>query len=495
MRFPRWRQAVIASTLLIVLWSAGINHALPTATTAQPIRAATTPYQGAGSCSAVACHGSISPVAGSTVLRNEHTTWVSDDKHSRAFQVLFDDRSKQIALNLAGDKDLVPAHEDPRCLACHTTPRTASERRDTPWMNQDGVGCESCHGTAKEWLGPHTTDGWKSRDSSPAVKESYGFTDTKNVVRRLEVCVGCHVGHDGQEGLTARDVNHDLIAAGHPRLTFEFTAYQANQPPHWDVSKPGAAEAAADFPARAWAVGQLVSGKAALQLLAARAAHVAQQPGLPSALPIPGDASAPWPEFSEFGCFSCHHGLADEPWRRNRLAAGASPGVPAWGSWQFPLTAALFANSGIGDRARVGEFVTALESLTGEMSRSIADAVKVRRLAETGIKIIDPLIREFSLLPDGSSPVDANVVNKLITGLNDSDAWNTVASWDHAAQRYLALVPLNQARRKLDPIQPDLAEDLRKILSRLTFPTGFDSPRGFDPRRVLDGVPVRLPRR
>ena len=292
-RFPRWWHAVIAITLFMLLWSAGLKDALPTAISAQPERAATTPYLGAGSCSAVACHGSILPLAGSPVLRNEHTTWISDDKHSRAFQVLFDARSKQIALNLAGDKDLVPAHEEPRCLACHTTPRTASERRDTAWMNQDGVGCESCHGSAKDWLGPHTTDGWKSREFSSAVKESYRFTDTKNVVRRLEVCVGCHVGQDGQHGLTPRDVNHDLIAAGHPRLNFEFAAYQANQPPHWDINKPGAAEAAADFPARAWAVGQLVSGKAALQLLAARAAHVDEQPGLPSALPNPGHASHP----------------------------------------------------------------------------------------------------------------------------------------------------------------------------------------------------------
>ena len=112
-----------------------------------------------------------SALAGSPVLRNEHTTWISDDKHSRAFQVLFDARSKRIALNLAGDKDLVPALKKPRCLACHTTPHAAKGGEDTAWMNQDGVGCESCHGSAKDWLGPHTTDGWKSREFSSAVKK------------------------------------------------------------------------------------------------------------------------------------------------------------------------------------------------------------------------------------------------------------------------------------------------------------------------------------
>src|SRR6516162_5359543 len=54
------------------------------------------PFRGAGSCSAVACHGSIVPLAGAEVLRNEHTTWISDDRHSRAYQTLHCDRSKDI---------------------------------------------------------------------------------------------------------------------------------------------------------------------------------------------------------------------------------------------------------------------------------------------------------------------------------------------------------------------------------------------------------------
>ena len=90
--------------------------------------------------------------------------------------------------------------------------------------------------------------------------------------------------------------------------------------------------------------------------------------------------------------------------------------------------------------------MTALEVAHGEMGRPKIDAAKVRRLAETGVKTVDQLIRDFSLRPDGSSPFDAKVVDKLITGLNDPDAWGKVANWDHAA-RCLALVPLNQARQ------------------------------------------------
>ena len=87
----RLSYAGIAMSLVILLWSARAQDASLPST---PVRPALTAYKGAGSCSAVACHGSIAPVAGSSVLRNEHTTWISDDRHSRAFQVLFDDRSE-----------------------------------------------------------------------------------------------------------------------------------------------------------------------------------------------------------------------------------------------------------------------------------------------------------------------------------------------------------------------------------------------------------------
>ena len=74
-------------------------------------------FRGAGSCSATACHGSILPSAPqfSAVRRNEHTTWISNDAHSRAFQVLLDERSVRIVRNLAADpSSYKPAHEDRR---------------------------------------------------------------------------------------------------------------------------------------------------------------------------------------------------------------------------------------------------------------------------------------------------------------------------------------------------------------------------------------------
>jgi len=478
MRRSRLVQAGIAIYVLLLLSSARAQDSPSTSLAAQPAATVvTTTYKGSGSCSAVACHGSIAPLGGSSVLRNEHTTWISEDRHSRSFQALFDDRSKRIARNLAGKKDPVPAHEEPRCLACHSTPRPETVLKTTGWMNPDGVGCESCHGSARKWLGPHTTDEWKS--VSPIDRHDiYGFTDTKDLVRRIELCAGCHVGQDARDGLPARDVNHDLIAAGHPRLNFEFTAYQENQPKHWT---PKDAEVAPDFAARAWVLGQLVSAKAALELLHDRC-------GGGQAAPLPIPSPKPWPEFAEYGCVSCHHSLADEPWRRNRVTAGVPPGAPSWGSWYYPITVDLLANTAIGARSQVSALQAALQSLVIEMSRPIPDAAAAMPMAEQGIKALDGLIPEFSSRPAGAPPFNAAGVEQLIDGFNRRDAWKKVGSWDQAAQGYLALVPLNQARGRLDPgrvkEQQALSQELRALLDKLRYPDSYDSPRGFDPTRL-----------
>src|SRR5439155_17487444 len=107
-----------------------------------------------------------------------------------------------------------------------------------------------------------------------------------------------HVG-DGREG---RDVNHDLIAAGHPRLMFEASSYFANLPRHW---KPKPRDEI-----QLWAVGQAVSAEAALELLRARTQVFV----------------TPRPEFSEYDCTDCHHSLTEKSWR-NRGARWA------WGTW------------------------------------------------------------------------------------------------------------------------------------------------------------------
>ena len=234
----------------------------PTKTTksASPALRDLTPlFVGAGGCAAAACHGEAATAKSSPTSKNAYSLWmVQRDPHSIAYSVLKTDASRRILWLLDGatpaptDEQPKPwqsaaPHRDTRCLTCHSIlPDAGATLPDS--LLADGVSCEACHGPAASWRQSHTTTGWLARGpdryqtidncaaapAANATKSSATAGDrmwnTRDISSRANVCVRCHVG--GPD----RDVNHDLIAAGHPRLNFEFAAFMANLPKHWDNS-------------------------------------------------------------------------------------------------------------------------------------------------------------------------------------------------------------------------------------------------------------------
>src|SRR5262249_41149913 len=149
---------------------------------------------------------------------------------------------------------------------------------------------------------------------------------------RTHTCMKCHVGDSSQE------VDHVLIAAGHPRLRFEYGAYYANYPRHW--APLGEKETDPTYEAFTWALGQVVTARSALELLIARASDE------PSRV-------RNWPEFSEYDCTACHHDLKQQSGRQEYYQKLADRGIiPAkikagqlpWGTWYYPLLPTLERN-------------------------------------------------------------------------------------------------------------------------------------------------------
>src|ERR1700722_9571445 len=238
-------------------------------------------YNGPGSCSSPSCHGGVQARDQTTVLQNEYSTWVVRDKHAHAFVNL----TNPVGMRIAKIMGLPSPDTAPRCLACHALDVPAEQRARTFDLT-DGVGCENCHGPASAWLGPHTTRGWTFEKSL-----ELGLYDTRDLVKRTEKCLTCHLG-------TAQHrVDHELIAAGHPDLYFELDSFSAVMPPHWK-------EPDTDpwFAVRAMAVGQAVQLREQLKRVARES-----QSGI-------------WPEYAELDCFACHHNLtaAKDSWRQDR---------------------------------------------------------------------------------------------------------------------------------------------------------------------------------
>jgi Cytochrome c554 and c-prime len=284
------------------------------------------------SCAAAACHGNGSPGR----RGGEYSTWAPDlsanrprDPHGYAYRVLFNDAAVRIAQRLG----LPAAHEEALCLKCHAVggvePASAVA---------EGVGCGACHGPAEKWVSTHYLSGWKTLPPREKWKR-YGFVPTKNLTARVLTCVGCHVGDE------TREVNHDLIAAGHPRLAFEYTRFHFHPDyrRHWVERTPQP-----DFEIRAWVAGQAATLRAAADLLRARAERAE------------GNAAATtWPEFSGYSCYSCHRPIGAG------LAGPFAPGprVPGSPGWELWSTAAVEVAAAQTPAAFPGCSVPALRSV------------------------------------------------------------------------------------------------------------------------------------
>ena len=249
-------------------------------------------YTGPGSCAATACHGSIRPVAGSRILQTEYSTWVAEDRHARATEVL----SNPVSVRMGKILGIGRPDQAQKCLGCHSLDASASQQARN--YNSEGVSCEACHGPATGWLGYHVT-----KDARHEESVRRGMYDTKDVVKRTEKCLTCHLG------TAEKFVDHEMIAAGHPDLVFDLEAYSAAMPRHWRE----ATDRDPFKPVRTFAVGQLVQLRSGLDRLARR---------------VKGPV---WPEYGELDCFACHHSLTrpEDSWRQAQgYDRRARPGNP-----------------------------------------------------------------------------------------------------------------------------------------------------------------------
>lgn len=136
-----------------------------------------------------------------------------------------------------------------------------------------------------------------------------------------------------------RDMNHDLIAAGHPALRFDLLTYHEFMPHHWDDR--GAAEKSFnESPYRVRMTSRYAGLAAAARLSGERAQHSLDEQAKQQPL------SVPWPELADFDCFACHQSLSPRAFRLPKSVDGKyslkiSNGLPLWNAWYAaPLAAA-----------------------------------------------------------------------------------------------------------------------------------------------------------
>lgn len=408
---------------------------------------------GAAGCLGAACHGAPARAT----LNGEYTgatwqssgsCWVAADPHTGAYSLLTDNPYRPVNVTARHIMDRYApgklATEDARCLACHSNPALADwDHKDARVrsLQAEGVNCEACHGNAGGWLRQHTT--WTTgRDKG---YPETGMVKLYDIGERTVSCAGCHVGApeaplgtlpDGRAvKLSVRDMNHDMIAAGHPRLNFDLAEYQRRLPRHWQEKdriqqelneaqnppKKGIVPRGPDFELKAWLVGRVAHAEAACRLLESRAARAQDEK----------EERTPWPEFAEFNCAACHHALRGDPnaWR-GAVLKDRSPGAPPWQAI-WPVTPAI----GLTPPQPPTIFTNPPATHEAAAHKAIADLVRdFQRVRPAAAKNVQPrataaaaalreLRVELSAWPDEkfAGPADG-VFGRLTDGARDFDS-------------------------------------------------------------------------
>lgn len=261
----------------------------------------------ATSCSASACHGGPRPgiTEPSSAGQSAYGLWLERDPHARSWQTVCSSESVTIMTRLGilrGDQIIDQAGFD-NCMACHNSHRSEStassatiehtnlsndiNRQAHPTLeyrfprHTEGVGCAGCHGPAEQWVNEHYLASWRPQDAI-----SQGYVPNEDLLTRARMCASCHVGDRD------RDMNHDIIAAGHPALRFEMASHHSRLPKHWRDDQAGDI---AGFEAKLWAAGAVAAADAWLALQQGRAGGKT--------------AVSTWPDFAANDCSSCHQSL------------------------------------------------------------------------------------------------------------------------------------------------------------------------------------------
>ena len=241
----RWGAAgmLVVAFLLLVIGAATASPPAPAG------------FEGVASCAGTTCHGRME-ADGAVVRQDELMRWQEPSSpagaHSRAFAILSGRRSRQIAATLGlGDATSAPA-----CLGCHSTPTEGMQGRR--FLTNDGVSCEGCHGGASSWIASHYAVG-----ASHAANVSRGMTALEKPTTRAGVCLDCHLG----SARTGQYVTHRMMAAGHPRISFELDLFSTMQQ-HHDEDADYAERKGRTDSVRFWAVGQAMALHRSMSLYA-----------------------------------------------------------------------------------------------------------------------------------------------------------------------------------------------------------------------------------
>ena len=358
--------------------------------------------QGVVTCASSLCHGSIAPWHGSPVAQNEYVVWSRLDKHAGAYKLLLNVQSKSIASKLGLPQ---AAHQSAICLDCHAHNPAAPP--SPKHQVSDGIGCEGCHGPAERWLAAHT-----AADATHASNLAAGLFPVEQPLQRAELCLSCHLG--------AKDkvVTHRIMAAGHPRLSFELNTFTQLQPSHAKAKPATELPSHAAHGVQVWALGQAVAIKAQLELLMD---------------PVRGRDGA-FPELTLFDCHACHHPMADARWTsKSSFGPRSAPGLVRLNDASMIMLRQILRQTDPALGERFGTAVAQLHQALGGKGNVTQSATLVKDLATSATQSLQ------------RSPVSTGHLRAMAMNVIDEGLQGNYSDYVSAEQASMALGSIGNA--------------------------------------------------
>ncbi len=424
----------------------------------------------AQSCAAAACHGGVKPGFAVPLASrgSEFPLWIERDPHAQSWRTMCGEQSVAILrrLKILEGTKIVDQVGFDNCLACHNTSlrfanASAPSTSSVHMFQQEGVGCAACHGPAERWINNHTIGGWSNLHN---VDE--GFVPNHDSFARARMCASCHVGDRD------RDMNHDIIAAGHPALRYEYTTFHNRLPKHWRDANESDVD---QYEPQLWLAGQVAALDASLTLLEARASK--------------SHTVSTWPEFAEFDCAACHQSL-----RVRDRGSSLTPrlGAAHYSAWNRAGVEYLIASMGSNQLEAQSVLKSLMQLRTTIESKAIPDAPSVLRDAKAAREQIDRWVRSRSFMQLRGGFRGDHLI-RLVS--NASHQPQAIESWEAAAQWYLGAVAARHAwPGGLHGIAVADAQKLRhalKYLAQTNVPPAFppaDQPQPEAVKAVRDGI-------
>ena len=413
------------------------------------------------SCMTTACHGSNVP--DTKIWQRAGKIWLDQDPHSRAYSSLLSPTSVKIISRLVNE-ELEPSSQsyrdvlNARCVSCHASENAPEKDRVL------GADCQVCHGRADAWGSEHYSRDFKELGRSRF--ENTKMLNVESMTSRARICASCHIGElnrSSEPNLGKdREVDHRLMAAGHPPMHFDFESYMRRYPVHWDPvhgdTRDETTGLGSPVGVQRWRVGKITVAITKLNLLATRAERST------------GNSAKlnDWPELTEYSCTSCHHSLDPSSWRQDRSANF----IANWDDWCISqLDCSVREQSRDQLMSQLTTLKRSVEQLSPEPRQVAINASSLRRWLEV----------ELNHVSSPSENTVDRILPRLVSRLEHVDE---IHNWESATQWYIATRVLSEriGVAGLNVPVPFVVEDpflIPEKEPRLKSSKEFDTPKPF----------------